>query len=60
MKSLESPAVSRGARQLSLVFDPQRLAGLSAMDRSKAKLVLAQILMQAAGLIVEELGDDGH
>jgi hypothetical protein len=60
MKSLEAPAVSRSARQLSLVFDPQRLVGLSAMDRSKAKLVLAQILMQAAGLIVEELGDDEH
>jgi hypothetical protein len=58
MKSLEAPASPR--HQLSLVFDSQRLAGLSTLDRSKARLALAHILMQAAGLIVEELGDDRH
>ena len=36
----------------------QRLDGLSALERNKVGSVLAQILMQAAGLIVEELGDD--
>ena len=43
-----------GARQLNLLFDPKCLAGLSSLDRSKARMGLAQILMQAAGLSVEE------
>jgi len=60
MKSLEEAPVPPGHRQLSLMFDAQRLAGLSTVDRSKACLALAHILMQAAGLIVEELGNDGH
>jgi hypothetical protein len=60
MKSLEEVSVPPAHRQLSLMFDAQRLAGLSTVDRSKASLALAHILMQAAGLIVEELGDDGH
>ena len=33
---------------------------MSSTDRSKVTVVLAQILMQAAGLTVEELDDDGH
>jgi hypothetical protein len=60
MKSLEGPAMPPDCRQLRLLFDSQRLAGWNPMDRDKARLALAHILMQAAGLIVEELGDDGH
>lgn len=45
-------------RQMNLVFEPRKLDGLSAEDRTKAVSTLAQILMQAAGLVVEELGDD--
>jgi hypothetical protein len=60
MKSLEAPARSPDHHQLNFVFDSQRLAGLSTVDRGKARLALAHILMQAAGLIVEELGDDRH
>ncbi len=60
MKSLEVPAMPPDCRRLSLLFDSRRLTGLDAMDRDKAKVALAHILMQAAGLIVEELGDDGH
>jgi hypothetical protein len=41
-----------------LLFDHERLIGLSTIDQGKARQVLAQILMQAAGLIVEELDDD--
>ena len=45
-------------RQLTLGFEPRKLGGLSEKERAKAVLTLAQILMQAAGLVVEELGDD--
>lgn len=33
---------------------------MSEAERTKAVITLAQILMQAAGLVVEELGDDRH
>lgn len=57
---MKIPSASLGAHQLSLLFDSKQLTGLSATDRSKVTLVLAQILMQAAGLTVEELDDDGR
>lgn len=60
MKSPEVPPGIPGPRQLSLLFDHKCLAGLSVPDRSKARMLLAQILMQAAGLSVEELDDDKH
>lgn len=45
-------------RQMSLIFEPRRVDGMSEAERAKAVITLAQILMQAAGLVVEELGDD--
>jgi len=60
MKSLKAPPGIPGPRQLSLLFDHKCLAGLSFPERGKAKILLAQILMQAAGLGVEELDDDKH
>lgn len=57
MKSLKLlAAVSR--RQLILSFDNSRLDGLGSLERDKIVQALAQILMQAAGLRVEELDDD--
>ncbi len=47
-------------RQLNLEFEPRRLEGLDDAERRKAVSTLAQILMQAAGLMVEELSDDRH
>ena len=47
-------------RQMSLIFVPRRVDGMSDAERAKTVLTLAQILMQAAGLIVEEQGDDEH
>ena len=44
--------------QMNLLFDAKRSEGLSSAERDKVVLVLAQILMQAAGLNVEELEDD--
>jgi hypothetical protein len=45
---------------MNLLFESKQLIALSPTDRSKVTVVLAQILMQAAGLAVEELDDDGH
>ena len=58
MKTAKLPALIQEPRQLNLLFEASRLIGLSMLDRSKARILLAQILMQAAGLNVEELDDD--
>lgn len=58
MKITQVPVVPPVSRQLNLSFDAKGLAGLSSPDRSKVMQLLAQILMQAAGLSVEELDDD--
>jgi len=43
---------------MSLIFEPRRVDGMNDAERAKAVLKLAHILMQAAGLIVEEVGDE--
>lgn len=43
---------------MSLIFEPRRTDGLNDAEQAKAVTTLAQILMQAAGLVVQELGDD--
>jgi hypothetical protein len=45
---------------MTLLFDRGRLEGVARHERDKVILALAQILMQAAGLEVEELDDDKH
>ena len=45
-------------RQMSLLFDTSRLDGLGSLERGKVVSALAQILLQAAGVRVEELADD--
>ena len=60
MKTPKAPVALPDSRQLKLLFETGQLSGLSAAERSKIRVVLAQILMQAAGLVVEELGDDGR
>ena len=60
MKTAKLPALIQEPRQLNLLFESSRLTGFSLLDRSKARIVLAQILMQAAGLGVEGLDDDKH
>lgn len=57
MKYLGIPTPT-SARQLNLLLDTGVLEGLDARERGKAVLVLAQILLQAAGVSVEELADD--
>jgi hypothetical protein len=58
MKITKAPVVTPVSRQLNLLSDARCLAELSSLDRSKVRQLLAQILMQAAGLSVEELDDD--
>jgi hypothetical protein len=57
MQPLKLPAGVPG-RQMTLLFEDTRLEGLGALERNKILSTLAQILMQAAGLRVEELDDD--
>jgi hypothetical protein len=57
MKSLRLPVAAPG-RQINFLFDNSRLDGVAPAERNKIISVLAQILMQAAGLRVEELEDD--
>jgi hypothetical protein len=45
---------------MSLLFDSRRLEGLAPHEQDKVISALARILMQAAGLKVEELDDDKH
>ena len=46
------------SRQMNLLFDAKRSEGMSPAEQDSVVLILAQILMQAAGLKVEELEDD--
>lgn len=57
MKQHDAPAPSSG-RQMSLMFEPLKVDGMNDMERAETTTALAQVLMQAAGLVVEELDDD--
>jgi hypothetical protein len=57
MKQQDAP-VPNSDRQMSLMFEPRRVDGMNDEERAKAVITLAQILMLAAGLVVEELDDD--
>ncbi|MBB2755601.1 UNVERIFIED_ORG: hypothetical protein GGI57_006347 [Rhizobium aethiopicum] len=52
--------VPASGRQLDLIFKTRMLDGLSDKERKKAISTLACLLMQAAGLVVEEVNDDQH
>jgi hypothetical protein len=52
------PPSTIASRQMNLLFDAKRSEGMSPTERNRVVLILAQILMQAAGLNVEELEDD--
>jgi len=57
MKQQDVP-VPNSDRQMSLMFEPRKVDGMNDEERAKAVITLAQILMLAAGLVVEELDDD--
>jgi len=57
MEQHNVPALISG-RQMSLIFEPRMVVGMSDAERARTVMTLARILMQAAGLLAEELGDD--
>jgi hypothetical protein len=57
MKQHDAP-VPTADRQMSLMFEPRKVDGMNDEEREEVVITLAQILMQAAGLAVEELDDD--
>jgi hypothetical protein len=57
MTSLKAPAAVP-SRQMNLLFESSRLEGLDPVEREKIITALAQLLMLAAGLSVEEFDDD--
>lgn len=57
MKPYNGPVPTSG-RQMSLVFEPRKLDGMKEVERAEATMALAHLRVQAAGLIVEELGDE--
>ena len=57
MKQHDAP-VPTSSRQMSLMFEPRKVDGMNDAERAEAIATLAQLLMQAAGLVVEELDDD--
>ena len=56
MKQHCAPVPTSG-RQMSLMFEPSKVDGMNDMERAGAVTTLALVLMQAAGLTVEELED---
>lgn len=46
--------------QLSMVLDSLELKGISAAERRAMIARLARLLMEAAGVEIEESGDDGR
>lgn len=57
MRSFQLPATAPD-RQMNLSFEDSRLDGLGALERDKIITTLAQLLMLAAGVRIEELDDD--
>ncbi len=59
MKPLPTPALpSTSPHQLSMALDSVKLRGLSPSERRTALARLASLLMEAAGIAVEERDDD--
>lgn len=52
------PSPPSAPRQLSIAFDPQVLHGMTPFERSRAVTHLASLLIQAAGVVIEERDND--
>jgi hypothetical protein len=55
-----TPTPSIVPRQLSIVFGSIRLQGMNASERAKATACLANLLMQAAGIVMGKHDDGEH
>jgi hypothetical protein len=58
MRHLPTAALPATLRQLSIPFDSGRLRGISPSDRRTALARLTRLLLEAAGVAVEERDDD--
>src|SRR5690606_21159802 len=59
MKQHDAPVRTLG-RQMSLMFELCSVEGMHGAERWEAITALAQVLMQAARLVIEELDDERH
>jgi hypothetical protein len=57
MKQHDAPLPAVG-REMSLMLEPSKVAGMDKVERAGAITTVAQVLMQAAGLTVEDLDDE--
>ena len=57
MKQHNAPVPTLG-RQMSVLLEQGKGEGVYDMEGTEATTTLAHLLMQAAGLVVEELGDE--
>ena len=58
--ALQPIVIPRPPRQLSMALDSIELSGLRPVEREVVISRLARLLMEAAGLEIEESGDDGR
>jgi hypothetical protein len=58
--ALQLSACPRPPRQLSMSLDSMELKGMSEAERAAAVSRLAKLMMEAAGVAVEESGHDGR
>jgi hypothetical protein len=58
MGRLPALLLPAAGRQLSIPFESRRLRGISALDRRVALARLTLLLLEAAGVAVEERDDD--
>jgi hypothetical protein len=51
-------SLSTASRQLDLILDDERMRGMKPTERQAALQALAQLLLEAAGVAMQEAGDD--
>jgi len=57
-KSLNLTLAPRPPRQLCIALDPPELWGIKSVERSAVTTRLARLLLEAAGMLLEESRDD--
>ena len=58
MRRLPTVPLPAAPRQLSILFDPGKLEGISDSDRRMALARLSRLLLEATGVAAEERDDD--
>jgi hypothetical protein len=58
--TLQRTVTFKPIRQLNMALDSMALIGISPAERGAVIVRLVRLLMEAAGVEIEESGDDGH